>query len=750
MAAVDPYAPCPCGSGQKFKWCCQKVEPFAERAQRLFEGGQVEAALSVVEEGLQKDPGNSWLLTRKALYQLRQHQHEEAKDTLRQVLAKQPQHVGAAMLLTRLELETEGPAAGAAQFQQVLTALPPNGRPATAPLARLVGTFLAEGGFALAALAHLKLASRLSPAEEATTSPAIRTVESSPTVSVWQKYDYPLSPAPSGLSADARQRFGQALQWAEEGLWSSAAAAFESLSADPASNPAADRNAGLCRLWIADNAGAAAALGRAINRMGETEDAVDLEGLRQQIAPPQADDLVEEVQLIWPLRDREALLNALNADPAVHEEETGPIDSEDADANAPEVDQFGLLDRPTISSRPDLRADEIPRFVGHVHVGQDIVALETYDDGRLDALVDRFRALAGTAIAPAHPRTKVVDQVVRGTLVLSWEWLLPEGVDRETITRLNQEQGVKLIQDVWPQTPLPSLHGRTPLQAAAAGNAAVPLRAALCQLESSRESWRDKIDFPAIRARLGIRCEPEIDPETVEISQLHPARLGLVPVDRLNDERLAALYRRAQVLGLIDLLRRAAKLLAERPDAWERVGIPAVTIFSDLAITAAALGRNDEAFEWIRRGRQADAGPQRAANTPHWDLLELRLKARSVPPETWVPELAIALERYEGQPATAQLLLSTLLDLGLVELRPNPDRPDDVLLDTRVLQAVMAEYGPRVTTARGELGIAATRGGLWTPGAGAQGGGGALWTPGSDAPAAPSQSGPSKLIIPGR
>ena len=32
MAVADPYAACPCGSGQKFKWCCQKIEPFAERA----------------------------------------------------------------------------------------------------------------------------------------------------------------------------------------------------------------------------------------------------------------------------------------------------------------------------------------------------------------------------------------------------------------------------------------------------------------------------------------------------------------------------------------------------------------------------------------------------------------------------------------------------------------------------------------------------------------------------------------------
>jgi uncharacterized protein YchJ len=50
MALVDPYSLCPCGSNKKFKWCCQKVEPHAERAQRLVENNQFDAAISVLTE----------------------------------------------------------------------------------------------------------------------------------------------------------------------------------------------------------------------------------------------------------------------------------------------------------------------------------------------------------------------------------------------------------------------------------------------------------------------------------------------------------------------------------------------------------------------------------------------------------------------------------------------------------------------------------------------------------------------------
>ena len=78
--AVDPYSPCPCGSGQKFKWCCHKVEAFADRAQRLYEGGQAELAVAALDEGLRKEPGNAWLLTRKALILTRINRPDEARE----------------------------------------------------------------------------------------------------------------------------------------------------------------------------------------------------------------------------------------------------------------------------------------------------------------------------------------------------------------------------------------------------------------------------------------------------------------------------------------------------------------------------------------------------------------------------------------------------------------------------------------------------------------------------------------------
>ena len=117
-------------------------------------------------------------------------------------------------------------------------------------------------------------------------------------------------------------------------------------------------------------------------------------------------------------------------------------------------------------------------------------------------------------------------------------------------------------------------------------------------------------------------------------------------------------------------------------------------------------------------------------------------------PEEWVPQLAIVLERYAQDRAASSQIMSTLIDMGLVQVAPNPDDPDQMLVDTRRLQAVLAKYGPKITTAAGRLGVSATQNKIWTPGDTGSGSGG-IWTPGSAEPAPPAGDKP-KLILPGR
>jgi hypothetical protein len=129
---------------------------------------------------------------------------------------------------------------------------------------------------------------------------------------------------------------------------------------------------------------------------------------------------------------------------------------------------------------------------------------------------------------------------------------------------------------------------------------------------------------------------------------------------------------------------------------------------------------------------------------------EVRLRARLDRLEDWVPELSIVLDRYHTDPAANQAIVSHLVALGLIQMARHPDNPDEILLDSRPLQLLLTQFGPKVTTASGRLGVSAARGGIWTPGSEAGGAGGGLWTPGSNAGPPAAASDKPRLIIPGR
>ena len=744
MASVEPYSPCPCGSGQKFKWCCHKVEAYAERAQRMVENSQFEMALKPISEGLAKYPDNPWLLTRKALIEVQLKQLEPAKASLQTLLKKDPGHLGGIILMTRLELENENPTAAAAQFQQGLSALSDENRRSLAPLAFFVGVSLCRSGYPIAGFKHLELVTLWGAKFDDPSERAVASLRSTPGFSPWEKNAYRLAPPPSGVTDAFRESFERALGWAREGLWASAASAFELLAAASSAGAIADRNRGICCLWIADHTGAVASLRRYIARTGPSLDTVDLEGLCQRIAKLPIGDPVEFVHLTWPIRNREGLVEALKSDPSFDQGPDRALNPNDPDSVATE--RFFILDRKRLEARPGLTFKDLPVVEGEVIVGKDSVVLETYDDGRLDRLSDRFVATAKANIPPAHPRTKIIEKASRHQLAMTWRWSLPPGISEEDAERLHREQRAYLINEVWPTTPQPILRGRTPLQAAKAGDSETVLRAALLLYASNNEDLDSILDWVQLRNRLGIKPEPAIDPQSLDPLTLHLGRWPSIPFAALDDDRLLTVYVRSRQWGLLNVMTRAAGVLADRPYLAVSNGLPLTTLFGDLVMEAARKGDRTSAESWLRRGRQADQSKISSSGLI-WELIDLQVKIFFDEPDSWVPIIAVLLDRYRGNREAISAILLRLMEMGLVRASPNPKNPEQVVLDTSILDQLLAQFGPRVKTASGDLGVSAGRGEIWTPEASR--GGSAIWTPGSQAAAPPGQDRP-KLIVPGQ
>src|SRR5689334_1714494 len=80
--AIDPYAPCPCGSGKKLKFCCHDLAGDIEKIAKLIESEQPHAALKHVEQLLQKSPDRASLLDIRAMLELSMHDFDGAEKTL--------------------------------------------------------------------------------------------------------------------------------------------------------------------------------------------------------------------------------------------------------------------------------------------------------------------------------------------------------------------------------------------------------------------------------------------------------------------------------------------------------------------------------------------------------------------------------------------------------------------------------------------------------------------------------------------
>src|SRR6266540_1438775 len=89
---LDPYASCPCGSGKKFKWCCQPIHTELARAFEQDAQGQHEAALRIVEGVIARHPDNPEPYGQKARLLFQLERPEEADNALQKALDLSPNY----------------------------------------------------------------------------------------------------------------------------------------------------------------------------------------------------------------------------------------------------------------------------------------------------------------------------------------------------------------------------------------------------------------------------------------------------------------------------------------------------------------------------------------------------------------------------------------------------------------------------------------------------------------------------------
>ncbi|MGN6548002.1 MAG: YecA family protein [Aureliella sp.] len=114
---IDNYAPCPCGSGKKMKFCkCVEHPQDYEKIVRLIEGGQELAALDRVNQLLAKTPNAAWLLAMKGELALSLSEHETFKDTAVRFLKLKPDNPLALVMRSLVGLVEDEPIVNVARM----------------------------------------------------------------------------------------------------------------------------------------------------------------------------------------------------------------------------------------------------------------------------------------------------------------------------------------------------------------------------------------------------------------------------------------------------------------------------------------------------------------------------------------------------------------------------------------------------------------------------------------------------------
>src|SRR6516225_6199377 len=164
--ALDPYEPCTCGSGKKFKWCCQPIFVAINRAWEQEAAGQHDAALRILDQVVKEHEGNPEAWGQKARLLYSQGKLEEAENALQRAFDLNPNYPAGLLLRASFRFQ-EGEVAGALLLaRRAAEAYDPEARSYLAEVYYLIFESEMRLNRPVAAHAALRLVTRFAPGEE--------------------------------------------------------------------------------------------------------------------------------------------------------------------------------------------------------------------------------------------------------------------------------------------------------------------------------------------------------------------------------------------------------------------------------------------------------------------------------------------------------------------------------------------------------------------------------------------------------
>ncbi len=381
------------------------------------------------------------------------------------------------------------------------------------------------------------------------------------------------------------------------------------------------------------------------------------------------------------------------------------------DESPPPRAVYWLLDRPLVTSGPELPADQIPQILGQVLLfgkQTDREALLELDLNRsqLPAAREALRRIAGDALG-AEQSEQIIGNLSAAQFAMSWQWRLPADMTESHRRNLIATERRALVLARWPHLPLPLLRDQTPTEAARDPANRVRLLGAILLLEVSDSEPSMAGVYDELRRELGLPVPAPFDPTGADLRQVPLVRLARVEAEKLTDAQIKDAFHRLVGAGYQPAVRRVALELIRRTSGE-------LLDYKLAAYGSLIQGQEDteQALALIETARKLSEESRRS--TARWDLEELNVRIQRQEGQRVAALIAHLRDEHGREPGVAEALTQVFMQLGMI----GPDG--------RVRMPAQAEAAPGIVVPGAE----AAAGKLWTPESAAPGGQkSALWVP---------------------
>jgi tetratricopeptide (TPR) repeat protein len=711
IMALDVYQPCLGGMPRKIKFCqCGKdMLGDLEKIVDAIGGNQRAGALSHINRMLESRGNRACLLALKGLVQLHMGDLERLVETADEFSQAHPENPIASGLSSIA-------AASKGEIDDAIDCLQNALRDSDSEIHEIVYNALdvvcqtlMQLGDVLAARAHLSLQAAIAPpSEKQEIMGRLLRLVGSANVPLLLKQRFELDE----VHADVlwRDAFQTALQTAAKGIWGEAFDRFKALADELPDQGVIWRNTAILAGYLSQPDEAAEAWRRyaALDSV-DLDDAVEAEALAQFLLDEEQ-LTIDEVRQVYPITDSERVMERMLSERHV-DSIAGDLSALGNEESPPPKAAFWILDRELPASGENLTVADVPNVLGQAF----LFGRETDRQARVEFITTRtsdfhvksdvIRKLLGEYGGEVESE-QAVGQVDAARAAMGWRWRLPDDVPPEVRAQLISDKHRDMHLNVWPETPLPQLNGKSPVEAASDPSLRVRVLAAILLLELGAEQGSLDFDLNDLRAKLGLPTRDDLPVQGLDVSRVPLIRLHLLPPEQLDDEQLLSAYGYAWMHRAPRAVNRLAPEVLQRPGLRSKVDVSEIHYALSLFASDA-----DQALQSIHNAQEA---AEAAGHSPaRWLLHELDTRLMRGEPQACESILARLRTQHINEPGVAEAMYGWLVRVGAVA-PPGQAGPPQQPAPAAAPPAPGGLWTPDGGTPRGGEGEA--KSGLWIPG----------------------------------